>query len=374
MGLSADDLNTKEKRQLMNRTARGILGFAVLGWVTVGCSDNSGPVGVSASDPATGPAVPSVLKLAAEETIGFAGIPAGTVDPVINVVTGTVTTAATGCVNIATIYDTSAGPGADPDLDNQAAQGEVLIIEENDGDGVFVENPDDCVNGGTLTLDFSGVGPLGTVTLEAAKVLDIEAAGVSNIELFAPGGASLGVFLLPVTAPPPSGDGGIATVGLGPTSGVEVMVVTFDTSGAIDDIEFSPDRGGEGCTPGYYKNLRKHLFAWTDAGWDPNDPVSSMFSESANAPYATLGAADLIDGLSFQGGNSVEEKAEILLRAGIAAVLNADNPNVSYPFASVEIIDAVNAALASQNIELILFVATILDGANNGGCPLGNGN
>ena len=102
------------------------------------------------------------------------------------------------------------------------------------------------------------------------------------------------------------------------------------------------------------------------------DTVSDMFSEAANAPYSALGAASLHDGLSFQGGNSVEEKAEILLRAGIAAVLNADNPNVDYQFASAEIMFAVNFALASQDPGLIVFLASILDDANNAGCPLGN--
>ena len=356
----------------MNRTARGVLGLAVLGWVTVGCSDNSGLTGVSASDPATGPAVPSVVTLAAEETIGFAGIPAGTVDPVINVVTGTVTTAATGCVGRSTIYDTAAGPGADPDLDNQAAQGNVLIIEENDAVG-DVEDPDDCFSGGTLTLDFSGVGPLGTVTLEAAKVLDIEAAGVSNIELFAPGGASLGVFLLPVTAPPPSGDGGIATVGLGPTSGVEVMVVTFDTSGAIDDIEFSPDRGGEGCTPGKWKNWtglgngnQSNHWAATAYNPPPGPTVGSVFT----GVHANLAGDSFLDALNYGGGPGIEGKQMILLRAAVAALLNASHPGVAYPLSTAEIIAAVNAALAAGTEGALTDLADDLDDFNNLGCSL----
>jgi hypothetical protein len=97
-----------------------------------------------------------------------------------------------------------------------------------------------------------------------------------------------------------------------------------------------------------------------------------MFAAAAAAPYAALGAATLHEGLSFQGGNSVEEKAEILLRAAIAAVLNADNPNVSYAFSSAQIIAAVNAALASQDIGTILSLASDLDDENNAGCPLGN--
>ena len=138
-------------------------------------------------------------------------------------------------------------------------------------------------------------------------------------------------------------------------------------------MEPPPPGGGEGCTPGYYKNLKKHLFAWMDAGHDPDDLVSSVFNESANAPYAHLGAATLHDGLSFQGGSTVAEKAETLLRAAIAAVLNADNPNIDYAFSSASIVADVNAALAGQNPVTIISLKDDLDVANNKGCDLGNG-
>ena len=138
---------------------------------------------------------------------------------------------------------------------------------------------------------------------------------------------------------------------------------------------FEPPRGLEGCTPGYYKNLRKHEFAWDDAGYSPNALVSSVFASAGSAPYTALGNATLHEGLSFQGGDTVEEKAEILLRAAIAAVLNASNPDVAYPFTAANIIATTNAALDSQDADFILALATVLDNANNGqdGCPLGNG-
>jgi hypothetical protein len=155
------------------------------------------------------------------------------------------------------------------------------------------------------------------------------------------------------------------------------FAVTLPTNDASDrTIDFGymePPGGDEGCTPGYYKNLRKHLFAWVQAGYDPNQSVASVFSEAANAPYSALGAASLHDGLSFQGGDSVEEKAEILLRAAIAAVLNASNPNVEYPRSAGAVIADVNAALASQDPSVILGLASDLDYDNNRGCPLGNG-
>ena len=53
-------------------------------------------------------------------------------------------------------------------------------------------------------------------------------------------------------------------------------------------------------------------------------------------------------------------------------MLNADNPNVDYPWTAAAVVNAVNAALASQDADQILSLAGQLDGDNNGpgGCPL----
>jgi hypothetical protein len=85
-----------------------------------------------------------------------------------------------------------------------------------------------------------------------------------------------------------------------------------------------------------------------------------------------MGSATQVQALNFQGGDSVQEKAEILLRAAVAAVLNADSPGVNFPWTSAEVIDAVNAALASQDATMIINLAAQLDADNNGpgGCPL----
>jgi len=109
-----------------------------------------------------------------------------------------------------------------------------------------------------------------------------------------------------------------------------------------------------------------------------------MFSGVTNPPYAVsvvtfpdgtsvlMGSATQVQALHFQGGDSVPEKAEILLRAAVAAVLNADSPGVNFPWTSAQVISAVNSALASQDATTIINLADQLDGDNNGpgGCPL----
>jgi hypothetical protein len=119
--------------------------------------------------------------------------------------------------------------------------------------------------------------------------------------------------------------------------------------------------GGEGCTPGYWKN---HTESWTV--YSPSQSLSSVFA----ATPAAYSSTTLLQGLSFPGGNGVDGASRILLRAAVAAILNAVNEDVDYRYTSATIINRVNSALASGDRAAILAVATDLDRANNGGCTL----
>ncbi len=77
----------------------------------------------------------------------------------------------------------------------------------------------------------------------------------------------------------------------------------------------------------------------------------------------------LFAALSFQGGSGPSGAAEILLRAAVAALLNAAHPGVDYPLTTAQIISQVNTALAA-NRPAMLTLATTLDTNNNMGCPL----
>jgi hypothetical protein len=77
-----------------------------------------------------------------------------------------------------------------------------------------------------------------------------------------------------------------------------------------------------------------------------------------------------VGALSYQGGSGTRGAAQILLRAAVAALLNAASPNVDYPLTTAEVISQVNAALASNNRNTMLAFASRLDSYNNLGCPL----
>lgn len=123
--------------------------------------------------------------------------------------------------------------------------------------------------------------------------------------------------------------------------------------------------GNQGCTPGFWKN---HTVHWPPTGYSSTQKVKDVFPESLFWPaisYSTLLAA-----LGFGGGPGSDGAAEILLRAGVAALLNASHPNVNYPRTTASVLTDVNAALATHSRDSMLALAAALDADNNRGCPL----
>jgi hypothetical protein len=123
--------------------------------------------------------------------------------------------------------------------------------------------------------------------------------------------------------------------------------------------------GDQGCTPGYWKN---HYGSWPATGYSTSQAVDSVFP-AVNTYYPGLGNATLLQALGFGGGPGAEGAAEILLRAGVAALLNAAHPGVAYPRSVADVLAQVDAALL-QNRDAMLALAAALDADNNRGCPL----
>jgi hypothetical protein len=120
----------------------------------------------------------------------------------------------------------------------------------------------------------------------------------------------------------------------------------------------------EGCTPGFWKN---HPAAWLETGYSPDDTLESVFDIP---DIYGLDNNTLLQALSFMGGNTEKGAAKILLRAGVAALLNAAHPDIDYPRTEAEVIADVNAALASGDRATMLALAAELDLDNNAGCPI----
>jgi hypothetical protein len=135
------------------------------------------------------------------------------------------------------------------------------------------------------------------------------------------------------------------------------------TSGQQDtDNNFGNHFRFEGCTPGYWKVLQHHD-SWIPTGYETTDTLKDIFG-----PNALDGT--LLDGLNFGGGSGVTGAKQILLRAAVAALLNASHPDVNYSLTELQVINQVTAALNTNNRGTMLTLANQLDAYNNLGCPL----
>jgi hypothetical protein len=156
---------------------------------------------------------------------------------------------------------------------------------------------------------------------------------------------------------------------LGTITGSNSITLSVTSTSRIKILYYNkeappPPPPGEGCTPGYWKQSQ-HFDSWV--GYAPSQTIGSVFS---NAAIHGLAGKTLLEGLNFGGGSTLAEAAQNLLRAAIAAVLNAASSDVDYAMSSADIVSAVNAALASGSRDAILGLATQLDMENNRGCTL----
>ncbi|PLW67632.1 hypothetical protein [Pseudohalioglobus lutimaris] len=112
--------------------------------------------------------------------------------------------------------------------------------------------------------------------------------------------------------------------------------------------------GGEGCTPGYWKQSH-HLGSWT--GYEPGEDFEEVFGVDASFVKTLRGALR-------QGGGG--EKA--LGRHAVAALLNSTSSGVDYLYTAAQVITMVQSAYSTGSFESI---KNQLEEQNESGCKLG---
>lgn len=139
----------------------------------------------------------------------------------------------------------------------------------------------------------------------------------------------------------------------------------FDGSGAIDDLEICKmiERGGEGCTPGYWKQSQ-HFGSWSV------NPYTTTFGDVFGGACAEdnpeLKSGDLVcdvlllEALAAKGGG-----INALARHASAAWLNT--ASIDYHYLQAEVETMVEAAFESGVYSL---TKDALADANEAGCPL----
>jgi hypothetical protein len=115
-----------------------------------------------------------------------------------------------------------------------------------------------------------------------------------------------------------------------------------------------PPAGGEGCTPGYWRQ-DQHFDSWV--GYYPSDDFAIVFSV---AP--TFDPHSLLNAVWLGGGDE-----DALARHAVAALLNASNPSVNYLYSVSDVIAMVQFAYATGNFET---TKNLFEVQNESFCPL----
>jgi hypothetical protein len=101
--------------------------------------------------------------------------------------------------------------------------------------------------------------------------------------------------------------------------------------------------GGEGCTPGFWKNhadVIRFPGAWPLTGYEPTDDLEDVFGIDLPSEYDDW---DLLEALNAGGGG-----LNALMRHATAALLNAAHPDLDYGIEPTEeIIELVQDAIAA---------------------------
>ena len=145
------------------------------------------------------------------------------------------------------------------------------------------------------------------------------------------------------------------------SSGNTWVVFRVEDVGFGDGIEICPPIGGEGCTPGYWKQPH-HFDSWVD--YQPGDIFRDVFGKGSRK--------SLLYRLSAGGGGYTAYHRHI-----VAALLNASSPNVDYFLDVNGVIDSYNqtrqaviAAPSSQRKAIWIAAKNIIRQQNELGCPL----
>ena len=130
-----------------------------------------------------------------------------------------------------------------------------------------------------------------------------------------------------------------------------------DGCSAFCDIEC----GGEGCTPGYWKQPQ-HLDSWQGVG--PSDNFNATFGTNAvfDATQCASSNPTLLQALKCQGGG-----LSALARHGVAGLLSAYSSNVDYDYTVAEVKALVKNAIDNGTY---LSAKNKLADANQQICPL----
>lgn len=227
-----------------------------------------------------------------------------------------------GRPNELVVFDSDRSGTPDPDL--EADLGNLAIIPEDitdDNHDGLVDRPSDSIRGGTQIYTFDTER-----TVNSFVIVDIDHGVPSSHYAKAYDAVGNVIATVPIVI---GADGNVQTVHVN-AEGVRRLEITYRDSAGVTDIDLGcPPVGGEGCTPGYWKQPH-HFDSWT-APYDPDDLFDAHFEDAF--PGMTMHQ------VLSQGGGGLKA----LGRHTVAALLNAANPDVDYAYTAAQVISMFNS-------------------------------
>lgn len=305
---------------------------------------------VSATLVAVAPAASADAGTCEPVVVDFAGLPHGTIleNQLASHGIHMSAVANEGRPNELVVFNSNLSGTPDPDL--EADLGNLAIIPEDvtdaNADGL-VDRPSDSIRGGTQIYTFATER-----TVNSFVIVDIDHGVPSSHYATAYDGAGNVIKTVPIVI---GADGNVQTVHVN-AEGVRRLTITYRDSAGVTDIDLGcPPVGGEGCTPGFWKQPH-HLDSWT-APYDPSDLFSAHFEDAF--PGMTL-----LEVLS-QGGGGLNA----LGRHTVAALLNAASADVDYAFTPAQVISLFNSAYPGTSAQYEA-LKNQLETENERGCGL----
>ena len=285
--------------------------------------------------------------------LDFAGLPAGTLLNEQYAADGIHISAIAneGRPNQLIVFDSNASGTPDPDL--EAGIGNLAIIPEHlddgNGDGL-VDVPNDSIRGGKQIYTFDQDRTVGSFV-----IVDIDHGDPDSHHARAFDADGNLIVKVPIII---GADGNVQTVNVNAT-GVRRLEITYRDSAGVTAIELGcppePPGGGEGCTPGYWKQ-EQHFDSWRNP-YDPGDSFNTYFDNAF--PGMTL-----LEVLKQDGGG-----LNALGRHTVAALLNAASAGVDYAFSPAAVISSFNAVYPGSKSDYEA-LKNQFERENQRGCPL----
>lgn len=136
-----------------------------------------------------------------------------------------------------------------------------------------------------------------------------------------------------------------------------VVKINTDMARRVTFTNTQAPTGGEGCTPGFWKNNADKHDASQWGAIDPDATFTSVFGTN-DLPAGTT----LLEALNLGGGG-----VNALARHAVAAYLNSLAGEPDFAFTTAQVIEKVQAAMATNNYDA---AKDELAAENERGCPL----